>query len=60
MYMNIPTKEVEYDDENIEHVSSGPDYGTSCCDRWEESRSFELFYRDRYIFNGFSFRLILV
>jgi hypothetical protein len=50
---------VEYDDEEISHVEAGPDYGNADVGRWGEYDSFESFYRDRYTFNGFFFRLIL-
>ena len=33
---------IEYDDENIEHVSNGPDYGqTNSSSAWEEIDSIE-------------------
>ena len=50
---------VEYDDEEIRHVEAGPDYGDANAGRWGEQDSFEAFYRDRYTFNGFFFRLVL-
>jgi hypothetical protein len=52
-------KFVEYNDEEICHVEAGPDYGNADVGRWGEQDSFESFYKDRYTFNGFFFRLVL-
>lgn len=50
---------VEYNDNDLSHVLSGPDFGQPTCSDWSIDSSFEKFYLDRYTFDGFSFRLLL-
>ena len=57
---NSYTEFVEYDDENLSHVSCGPHFGNkNDISGLSPDDSFEEYYRDRYIFNGFSFGLVL-
>ena len=51
---------VEYNDEDLSHVLSGPDFGQPKLSNWGTDADFEKFYSDRYTFSGFSFKLILV
>jgi hypothetical protein len=53
------TEFVEYNDGDLSHVLSGPDYGQVASSDWTTDSSFEKFYLDRYSFNGFTFRLLL-
>jgi len=49
---------VEYNDNDLSHVLSGPVFGQPNSSDWNTD-SFERFYLDRYTFDGFSFKLIL-
>lgn len=49
---------VEYNDEDLSHVLSGPKFGQINAADFDTD-SFEKYYLDRYTFDGFSFKLLL-
>jgi len=44
---------VEYDDNNIDHVLAGPEYGQPWSDGWNGENSIEQLLQKKYIFNNF-------
>ena len=55
---NSENEFVTYDDNNLEHVLAGPDYGQPWGDGWSVETSFEYIIADRYSFNNFNFIII--
>jgi len=52
--MKIDTKIfVEYDDNNIEHVLAGPEYGQPWSDGWNGENSIEQLLHKKYTFDNF-------
>lgn len=50
---------VEFDDNNIEHVLAGPNYGQPWGDGWNEENSFEEIINKRYVFENFNILFLL-
>jgi len=52
---NSQAEFVTYDDNNINHVLAGPNYGQPWGDGWDEESSLEFQLSERYTFNNFKF-----
>jgi hypothetical protein len=50
---------VEFDDNNIEHVLAGPNYGQPWGDGWNGENSFEEIINKRYVFENFNILFLL-
>lgn len=50
---------VEFDDNNIEHVLAGPNYGQPWGDGWNRENSFEEIINKRYVFENFNILFLL-
>lgn len=56
---NLENEFVTYDDNNIEHVMSGPDYGQPWGDGWNGENSIEYILNKKYIFKNFDILFFL-
>jgi len=50
---------VEFDDNNIEHVLAGPNYGQPWGAGWNGENSFEEIINKRYVFENFNILFLL-
>lgn len=50
---------VVYNDNNLEHVLAGPDYGQPWTNSWTEENHIENIINKKYYFRGFSFCIYL-